>query len=385
MAFGKRNSVNLDILSYNIMLLGVAGSGKTSLINNVVTKYTGNPESVLFMEIGNERGADAIENINYINCPEWDMEYDELDNAAGFMTVIDDICENKTTEYKHTRAVVFDTIDQLIDITEAEVVRHWNRECKKAGKTDKVAKSINGCYGGYGRGEKVAIQEILDVINRLRRVGVATIIIGHVKTKQVDDVFSGESYQILTSDQQQNYFNAIKKNLHILGLLYIDRTIEKEKTGKKVFGTNKDEVIGHVVGETRKIRFRDNGAVVDCKSRFSDIVDEIECDADEFIKAITDAIKSEQSKSGKSFEEAEKEQKKLEKKQAAKIAKAEAEANDKKQVDVAVEQIVEWVVENKSNVDAIKSVIAKVKELGYSNPKEIDKLDDAKVILEMIL
>ena len=67
--FGKRNSVNLDILSYNIMLLGESGAGKTSLINDVCTKYTGDPDSALFLEIGLERGADAISNINYIsNC-----------------------------------------------------------------------------------------------------------------------------------------------------------------------------------------------------------------------------------------------------------------------------------------------------------------------------
>ena len=115
--FGKRNNVNLDILSYNIMLLGESGSGKTSLINNVVTKYTGDPDAALFLEIGMERGADAISNINYINCPEWTMdEYDELDNAAGFYDVCEDIIENKS-EYPKLRAVVWDTLDQLINIT----------------------------------------------------------------------------------------------------------------------------------------------------------------------------------------------------------------------------------------------------------------------------
>ena len=37
--------------------------------------------------------------------------------------------------------------------------------------------------------------------------------IGHIKTKDISDPVSGETYQILTSDQQQNYFNALKKNL----------------------------------------------------------------------------------------------------------------------------------------------------------------------------
>ena len=383
MKFGKRNNVNLDILSYNIMLLGESGAGKTSLINNVCNKYTGNPEAVLFLEIGSERGADAISGINYINCPEWDMDYDEFDNAAGFATVCEDIIENKSTDYPELRAVVWDTLDQLINICEAEVIRMWNRECRAAGHPEKAAKTINGCYSGYGRGEKKAIEMMIDIMNRLRRVGVATIIIGHVKTKQIEDVLTGQSYQILTSDQQQNYFNAIRKNLHFLGLLYIDRQLAAEKTGKKVFGTNRDETINKVVGETRKIRFRDDGAVVDCKSRFADIVPEIDCDADQFIKAITDAIKSEQSKSGVSLEDANKKQAEHDAELESRVAENEKSAKAQKELDSVVNEIVGFFTENKSNLDKIKPVLKAVKDAGYDNPKSIDDIEFARSILDM--
>lgn len=383
MAFGKRNSVNLDILSYNIMLLGESGAGKTSLINDVCTKYTGNPESALFLEIGLERGADSISGINYINCPEWNMDYDEFDNAAGFYTVCEDIIENKTTEYPDLKVVVWDTLDQLINVTEAEVIRMWNRECRAAGHPEKQAKTINGCYSGYGRGEKKAIEMMLDVMNRLRRVGVATIIIGHVKTKSIEDPLTGQSYQILTSDQQQNYFNAIKKNLHFLGLLYIDREMAAEKTGKKIFGTNKDETVNRIVGETRKVRFRDDGAVVDCKSRFADIVPEIECDAEQFINAIQDAIKSEQAKSGLSLDEAKKNQAKHDAELEARVAANETANKAQKKLDAAISELVDFFTENKSNLDKIKPVLKKVKDAGYSNPKEIDDVDFAKELLDM--
>ena len=381
--FGKRNSVNLDILSYNIMLLGESGAGKTSLINDVCTKYTGDPDSALFLEIGLERGADAISNINYINCPEWDMDYDELDNAAGFYTVCEDIIENKTTDYPELKVVVWDTLDQLINVTEAEVIRMWNRECRATGHPEKQAKTINGCYSGYGRGEKKAIEMMLDVMNRLRRVGIATIIIGHVKTKSIEDPLTQQSYQILTSDQQQNYFNAIKKNLHFLGLLYINRELAAEKTGKKVFGTNKDETINRIIGETRKVRFRDDGAVVDCKSRFADIVPEIDCDADQFIKALEDAIKAEQSKSGVSFNEAKKKQAKHEAELEARVAKNESVAKSQKELSTIIDDIVSYFTENKSDIDKIKPVLKKIKDKGYSNPKDIDDIDFAKKILIM--
>lgn len=383
MAFGKRNSVNLDILSYNIMLLGQSGAGKTSLVNSVITKYTGNPEAALFLEIGSERGADSIEGINYINCPEWEMDYDEFDNAAGFYDVCTDIIENKTTEYPNLRCVVWDTLDQLIDICERQVIKNFNKECRMSGHPEKQVKTINGCLGGYGRGEKKAIEMMIDVMNNLRRVGVATFIIGHVKNKQVEDVLTGQSYQILTSDQQQNYFNAIKKNIHILGLLYVDRQLAAEKTGKKVFGTNKDETINRIVGETRKVRFRDDGAVVDCKSRFADIVPEIDCDAEQFINAIEDAIKSEQAKSGVSLDEAKKKQAKHEAELEARVAKNESVAKSQKELDTIIDDIVSYFTENKSDIDKIKPVLKKIKDKGYSNPKEIDDVDFARELLDM--
>ena len=46
----------------------------------------------------------------------------------------------------------------------------------------------------------------------------------------------------------------------------------------------------------RKIKFRDDNYTVDSGSRMSQIVNEINFDADEFIKALTDAIEIEFNK-----------------------------------------------------------------------------------------
>lgn len=383
MAFGKRNQVSVNILDYNIMLLGESGAGKTSLINDVCNEYTHNPESALFLEIGQERGADAISGINYINCPEWDMDYDELSNSAGFATVCEDIIENKISEYPNLKVVVFDTLDQLITVSEKRVLEMWNKECRKAGHPEKCTNSINACYSGFGRGEKKAIEIMLDMIARLRSVGVATIIIGHCKQKQIEDTFTGQTYQILTSDQQQNYFNAIKKNTHFIGLLYVDRQLAAEKTGKKIFGTNKDETINRVVSETRRIRFRDDGAVVDCKSRFANITPEIEFSSTAFIKALEDAIKAEINKSGKSFEEAKADRDAKEKIEAKRIAEAEAAAKIEKQLNEIKSEIIEFFTENKNNIDVIKPVLEMCRECGFSNPQEIDDLEVAKKVFKM--
>nr|DAQ07324.1 MAG TPA: AAA domain protein [Caudoviricetes sp.] len=384
MAFGKKNSVKLDPLAYNICLLGESKVGKTTLIKEVCEKLAGD-DGYLFLECGSERGADAIQGINYINCPEWNMDYDELTNSAGLADVCEDIIDNKTSEYPNLRAVIFDTYDHLIDIAEAESIRLWNKECRDSGHPEKCVKSINQAWSGYGRGEKKAIEIMFDTMAQLRNVGVASIIIGHVKTKEVSDVVSGESYQILTSDQQQNYFNALKKNLHFLGLAYIDRDVVKEKTGRKNAVTKKEETINKISSESRKIKFRDDNYAVDSGSRFADIIPEIDMNADAFIQALTDAIKAEQAKSGVSLADAKKQQAKQNKELEKRVAKHEEEAKSKAELDEVIEQIVEFFTENKSDIAKIKPILAACKESGFNTPKDIDNIDDAKKILALTL
>lgn len=396
MAFGKKNRVNLDPLSYNIMLLGTPKVGKTTVIKEFCENLAGE-DGYLFFEFGTERGADAIEGINHVNIPMWDEDStglfgEELErerermeetNEAFFGEVVEDIINNKNTEYPDLKVVVWDTYDHLITIAEEEAVRLWNKDCRKNGHPEKCTNSINGAWGGFGKGEKKAMELMTDVMSAMRKVGVATIIIGHVKNKDVTDVVTGETYQTLTSDQQQNYFNHIKKNLHFLGLAYIDRTIAKEKTGKKNIVTNKEEVVNRVKAEARKIKFRDDSYAVDSGSRFADIVSEIDLDAKELANAIKDAILSEQKKSGKSIAEAEAEQKVKEEAEAKRIAEAEEKKKIKKELDETKAKIIEFFVENKTNMDVIKPVLALCKENGFSNPNEIDNLDIAKKVFAL--
>ena len=376
--FGQKNHVKLDPLAYNICLLGESKVGKTTLIREVCEKLAGD-DGYMFLECGQERGADAIEGINHINCPEWWMDYDELTNSAGFGDVCDDIIDNKTTDYADLKVVIIDTYDQLITLAEDESKRLWNKE-----NPDKRTNSINAAWGGFGKGEKKAIELMFDKIAELRNVGVSTIIIGHIKTKDISDPVSGETYQILTSDQQQNYFNALKKNLHFLGLAYIDRQIVKEKTGKKNIVTNKEEVVNKVKGESRKIKFRDDNFCVDSGSRFAEIIDEIDLDADQFITALTDAIKAEQAKSGKTLEQSKAEQEKEETKRLKEIAKAEQNKRESKKLEDVISKITDFIKMNKSDMDVIKPIIAKAKELGYDNPTMITDIKDAEKVLELI-
>ena len=118
----------------------------------------------------------------------------------------------------------------------------------------------------------------------------------HTKTKDIDDPVTGTSYTTLTGNLSQKYFNAIKTKLHFLGAAYIDRTIVTQKTGKQNIATKEDITRNIVTGSARVINFRDDNYSVDSKSRFADIVDCINFDSNEFIKAMEDAIRAESAK-----------------------------------------------------------------------------------------
>lgn len=374
MAYGKKNHIKISPTAYNLMLLGEPKIGKSTLLKLVLEELVG--DQYLFVEMGREKGADAIEGINYINCPSWSDEYDEENNSIGWQELVDDICDHPT-DY-NTKVLVIDTYDQYITIAEDEALRLWNRD-----NPDKRAKSLNASWGGFGAGSKKAIEIMFNMVDRLEQVGVKVWWVGHVRNKSVTDIASGETYEVLSSDQQQNYFNALKKNLHFLALAYIDRQIVKEKTGKKDI-KGKDLTKSVISEETRKIKFRDDSYVVDCGTRFKEIIDTIDLDAKQFIDAITNAIKAEQSTSGRSAEEIAQEQKLAEEKRMEKIAAAEAAAKSKKELDEALNKIKDYIVEHKSKPADLKPLVAIAQENGYKNPLEIDNIEVALKVLEII-
>lgn len=378
MKFGRKNEIKINPLAYNFMLIGESGIGKTTIIKEYCEKLAG-PEGYMFLETGKEDGQDAINGINYITCDEWDGDYDETLNTMGFATFIDDVVENKASDWPDLKVVVIDTLDELFSIAEPEVIRMHNKE-----NPNKRVKSIKAAFGGFMAGEDKAIEIVEDKLWSLKKVGVSFVIIGHTKNRNQTDPITGEDYMQLTTNMSQRYFNALKTKVHFLGVASIDREIVKEKTGKKNVVTGQIETKGVVKGETRRITFRDDNYVVDSKSRFADIVPEIPFDSDALIQAITDAIKSEQSKSGVSFDTAKKKQAKQEKELEKRVAEQEEKAKSQAAVDEVVSQIVDFFTENKSDIAKIKPVLTAVKNLGYDNPKSIDNIDDANKILALI-
>jgi DNA polymerase III delta prime subunit len=355
--FGKKNKVSLNPLDANICLLGLPKIGKTTIMKEVAEKLVGE-DGYLFLEMYRENGAKYIEDIVYEDVPDWDT----------FVEIIDDIVDNRTTDYADLKVVIIDTLDNALQLAEQESVRLWNKE-----NPQKRTTAINAAWGGFMKGQDKAMELLQEQMFRLRTVGVAFSVIGHVKQSTVTDPITNETYQQITSDVSNRYFNQLKKNIDLVGIAYIDRELVKNKVNGKEVST--------VKSETRKIKFRDDNYTVDSGSRMSQIVNEINFDADEFIKAMTDALEAEVRKGGKSVETRKKENEKEEAENMKRLAEAEAKAEVEKALEEVKDKIVEFCSANTKNREAIKPVMDMCKEHGYGNPKEIDDLDVANKVL----
>lgn len=354
--FGKKNKVSLNPLDANICLLGLPKIGKTTIMKEVAEKLVG--EDYLFLEMYRENGAKYIEDIIYEDVPDWD----------AFVEIIDDIVDNRTTDYKDLKVVFLDTLDNALQLAEQESIRLWNKE-----NPSKRTTAINAAWGGYMKGQDKAMELLQEQLFRLRTVGVAFSVIGHVRQTTITDPITNESYQQITSDVSQRYFNQLKKNIDLVGIAYIDRELVKNKVNGKE--------VSVVKSETRKIKFRDDNYTVDSGSRMSQIVNEINFDADEFIEAMKNALEAEVRKGGKSVEDRKKENEKEEKANMKRLAEAEANAKAEKKLDAVKEEIIEFFTANKTNMNLIKPVLELCREHGFNNPNEINNIDIANKVL----
>jgi hypothetical protein len=278
--FGKKNKVSENLEDYNICILGESGIGKTTLMVQTCQKLFGE-DGYMILNMGKEDGIDCIDGASYEDVP----------NYKVFDAITRDIIANKDTDYPDLKVLVSDTLDQLFELVEPEAIRRWNVE--NQGKKDFIpSKTLNQSWGGFGRGEDKVLEIILNRMWELKKVGVAFWSCGHVKTREILDPLTGQTYTSLSTNMMQKYFNGIKTKMHVVGMACIDREIIKESTGRQNVVTKKDITKNKVVAESRKIIFRDDDYGVDSKSRFANIIDQIPLDTDEFIKALKDAIKA---------------------------------------------------------------------------------------------
>ena len=276
-SFGRKNTVNKDLFAYNIMLLGESGVGKTSMMAEVMKKFC-NDDEYLVLQIGKEEGCKAING----------LMWEQIDTWKQFTSFVDEVVKNRE-DWGSLKCVTLDTIDQLIDIATEPTIKLWN--ASQMGKKDFTpASTLNQSWGGFGEGDKKLMSLILDQIWKLKSVGVSVFIVGHTRRRENVDPVSGMTYSTMSAAISLSNFERIKTKMDVVSIAYIDREMASKDFGKKNIVTKEQKTINEVTNEARKIAFRSSAYVLDSKSRFPDIVDEVLLDATEFVEAIQDAI-----------------------------------------------------------------------------------------------
>ena len=254
----KINEVKVDLASYRHYWRGIKKVGKTTLFRDLIsTLYNGDLSNGLLISIGNEDGYKALDGLYYDVAPNWQ----ELDD------IVNDLIENK--EENNYKFVCFDTVDELISIGQKEIIRLHTRE-----KGQKPS-GFMGCFGGYNEPKRRLTALIDGVMTRLSRAGYGLIWIGHTKYKDIEEK-DGTKYQMLTSNLTNDYDLIFSAKADINMII----SVEKEADHNRL--TNSQ----------RYMYFRNDG-FVDAGGRFSNIEEKVEFSAQNYIDAVTEAIKAE--------------------------------------------------------------------------------------------
>lgn len=276
--FGKKVVVNNDMSSFLIGVIAPAGWGKSTLLYQVCEKMYG-PEGYICADFGQEDGYAAIADAVVEKCPNW----------KHFKAMVDDIVKNKETDYPNLKVIVWDTLDAAFECAESAAIDDFNREHMMDQGFRKIS-SVNALNGGYGKGLDTVIAYVKREMNKLKSVGVGTFFAAHCKERDQTDLFTGNTYTQLTASLTNRYFNSIKDISHVIGFGYYDREMQHIEVGEANPITKKKKSREAMTKQECKLRFRDSELLCDSKSRFPNIQPEINLDADEFIKAIQDAI-----------------------------------------------------------------------------------------------
>lgn len=275
--FGRKNEVNRDIFAYNMMLLGEAGVGKTTMVSEIMRKFC-DEDQYLMLQIGKEDGCKAIQGLMWEQISTW----------KEFTDFVSEVVTNRA-DWGTLKCVTIDTIDSLIDICTPFVIKQWNQS--QMGKKDFVpAKTLNQSWGGFGKADEYMMGLILDQIWKLKSVGVSVFLIGHTRRRENVDPVSGLTFSTLSASISLKNFDALKTKMDIVSIAFIDREVVTKEFGRENIVTHKQNTINEVTSEARKCAFRSSAYVLDSKCRFPSIIDSVPLNAEAFVKAIQDAI-----------------------------------------------------------------------------------------------
>lgn len=265
----KINKVKADLCSYPpYILLAERKFGKTTFWYDLVREAWGDDSKGLLVSFGNEEGYHALDGIQVEVAKKWTAPYDPETDLRGFVQIVDDIVEHN--DQYGLKGICFDTLDTMVDVATAEVLRLHKIE------KGTVCKSLNDAMGGFSKGVTRLLEIIFEQEARLRDAGLAVFYLCHTKNKEKTDLKSGEKYEQITNNLQGNIYTRIADAAQMVMVGLMERDI----------------VNGKIIDEHRAVYLRGTSEV-DAGSRFNGngLPEKIELSPRAFLDAFESAVK----------------------------------------------------------------------------------------------
>lgn len=241
------NTIKADIKNASIYLRSTKKFGKTTLFRDVILEKYGDASKGLLIGLGAEVGYKMLDNINKVQV----KTYDDLKELVNWLI------STKGVEH-NIEIIAFDTVDELVLITDAETIKIHNKE-----NPLKKVKSIKAALGGFTAGEKYSANNLIKpLFVSLQDAGFGVWAISHTKFKTIKEKGSTDidGYMQLTSNLSADYESAFGDIFDIVLTGVTDKTTEDRQVGDK---TKK-----FVSKTTRKLYFRET-ELIDAGGRFS--------------------------------------------------------------------------------------------------------------------
>ena len=248
MAFVKPtiNTIKSDIKNVSIYLRSVKKFGKSTLFRDVILAKYGDPSRGLLVEVGMERGAALLDNVNTTH----------VDSYKDLIELQKWLIEEKGKEH-NIEIVGYDVADELVPLFDKETIRQHNIE-----NPQKMVKSIKAAMGGYTAGEQHSATLMKNYFDKIKSADIQVWVLGHSKYKNIKDKANvdNEGYMQLSSNLGASYEAALGDIFDVVLTGIIDRNIETVGEG--------DNAKRYATDAIRKLYFRGTPEI-DAGGRFA--------------------------------------------------------------------------------------------------------------------
>lgn len=248
MAFTKPviNTIKSDVKNVSLYIRSVKKFGKSTLFRDVIIEKYGDPSRGLLVEVGMERGASLLDNVNTTH----------VDSYKDLMELKKWLIEEKGREH-NIEIVAYDVADELVPLFDKETIRQHNIE-----NPQKPIKSIKAAMGGYTAGEQFSATLMKNYFDQIKASGIQVWVLGHSKYKNIKDKANvdNEGYMQLSSNLSAAYEAALGDIFDVVLTGIIDRNIETVGDG--------DNAKRYATDAVRKLYFRGTPEI-DAGGRFA--------------------------------------------------------------------------------------------------------------------